>query len=307
MIDLKKLIDAGVHFGHKTSRWNPKMEPFIWGERNNIHLINVRATGERLEKAAQFLENIAAAKKTILWVGTKKVSQEPITQVGKRLNAPYVIHRWIGGTLTNYSQVKKSVTKLLHYEDILSKSQQFSYTKKEYGMFQKMVDRLMKNVGSIRSFTLPVGAVVIVDVKKEQTALREAMAMGIPVVALVDTNSDPSMVQYPIPANDDAKASIEVIMGYLADAVVKGQERAAQAKEDARMAAEMAIEEDAAQLLPKEMTEEEENARRVARKKGSDLNKQKEEAPKQRRPMGPSRPMGQNRPMGPRRPVKKED
>ncbi len=308
MIDLKKLIDAGVHFGHKTSRWNPKMEPFIWGERNNIHLINVRATGERLEKAAQFLENIAAAKKTILWVGTKKVSQEPVTQVGKRLNSPYVIHRWIGGTLTNFSQVKKSVTKLLHYEDILSKSQQFSYTKKEYGMFQKMVDRLMKNVGSIRSFTLPVGAVVIIDVKKEQTALREATAMGIPVVALVDTNSDPSMVQYPIPANDDAKASIEVIMGYLADAVVKGQERAAQAKEDARVAAEMAVEEDAAQLLPKEMTEEEENARRVARKKGSDLNaKPKEDASKQRRPMGPSRPMGQNRPMGPRRPVKKED
>jgi small subunit ribosomal protein S2 len=277
MVDLKKLIEAGVHFGHKTSRWNPKMDPFIWGQRNNIHLINVKATADRLEKAAQFLESIAAGKKTILWVGTKKVAQEPVTLIGTRLNQPYVIHRWIGGTLTNNSQVKKSITKMLHFEDILSKSDQHTYTKKEYGVFQKMVDRLIKNVGSIRNFTMPVGAVVLVDVKKEQTALREAHAMGIPVVALVDTNSDPSLVDYPIPGNDDAVSSVRAVMDYLADAVGRGQEKAAQLKEEQALAAATKAEEEPSQMLPSENVEEEKRARR---KKTGDLAKPVESKPR---------------------------
>ncbi|MBI2775044.1 30S ribosomal protein S2 [Candidatus Dependentiae bacterium] len=279
MIDLKKLIEAGVHFGHKTSRWNPKMEPFIWGHRNNIHLINVKATGDRLEKAAQFLESIASTKKSILFVGTKKVAQEPVATVGQRLKLPYVIHRWIGGTLTNNSQVKKSITKLLHFEDIVSKSDQHLYTKKEYGVYQKMVDRLMKNVGSIRNFTMPVGAVVLVDVKKEQTALREANAMGIPVVALVDTNSDPSMVNYPIPGNDDAVSSIRIMLDYLADAVARGQEKAAQLKEEQAAAAAAARIEEDAQMLPAEGSEEEEKRART-RKKAGDLPKAPEAKPR---------------------------
>jgi small subunit ribosomal protein S2 len=293
LIDLKKLIDAGVHFGHKTSRWNPKMEPFIWGQRNSIHLINVRATGDCLERSAKFLEAVAADKKTILWVGTKKVAQEIIATIGKRLNSPYVVHRWIGGTLTNNSQVKKSVTKLLHLEDVLAKSEQHAYTKKEYGVFQKMADRLVKNVGSIRNFTLPVGAVILVDVKKEQTALREAAAMGIPVVALVDTNSDPSLVQYPIPCNDDAAASVRVILDYLADAVENGQKIAAQRKEDAATAAAaQQMTQEADQLLP--LTPEEENARRTNRKKSADMQKT-DQAPKgsgNRRPQMKPRPRG---------------
>jgi len=287
MIELKKLIEAGVHFGHKASRWHPKMEPFIWGKRNNIHLINVRSTGERLEKAAQFLESVAAQKKTILWVGTKKAAQEAMIQVGKRTNSPYVIHRWIGGTLTNFSQVKKSLTKLLHYEDILAKSEQFNYTKKELVVFQKMVDRLMKNVGSIRTLTMPVGAVVVVDVKKEQTSLREANAMGIPVVALIDTNSDPSLVNYPIPGNDDAASAINVIMNYLADAVQKGQELAAVKKQDAA-GVEMTAEE--ALLLPQETVEEATSRARLQRKKGNDLTAKPKEEPKARRPQSTYRP-----------------
>lgn len=234
MIDFRRLVQAGVHFGHKTSRWHPKMAPFIWGYKNNIHLINVAKTAQQMEAAAQFLESIAAEKKTILWVGTKKVSQPIIDEIGKRLNCPYVIHRWIGGTLTNYSQVKKSITKLLHYEDILAKAakaEQPMYTKKEIGMLQKAYERLQKNVGTIRNFTWPIGAVVLVDVKKEQTALREAKAQGVPIVALVDTNCDPSVIDYVIPGNDDATSAIKEVMTYLADAVENGQKFAMERKE----------------------------------------------------------------------------
>lgn len=229
MIDIKKLVEAGVHFGHKTSRWHPKMAPFIWGFKDGVHLINVAKTASQLEKASQFLESVAAEGKAILWVGTKKVAQPVIESVGKSLGLPYVIHRWIGGTLTNYSQVKKSVTKLLHYEDIINKSDQFSYTKKELVNFQKIADRLTKNVGSIKNFAMPVGAVVVVDVRKEQTVLREAAAMGVPVVGLVDTNSDPC-VNYVIPCNDDATSSLKLILEYLGDAVKRGHEKRATKK-----------------------------------------------------------------------------
>ncbi len=241
MIDFRALIKAGVHFGHQKTRWCPKMAPYIWGYKNNIHLIDVAKTAMQMDKAAQFLQGMAAEGKTILWVGTKKAAQESIYTTATSLSLPYVNHRWIGGTLSNNSQVKKSVTKLLHYEDIISKSEQFPhYTKKEFSIFQKIVDRLNKNVGGIRGLTWPVGAVVIVDVNKEHSALKEAARMGIPVVALVDTNSDPSLIDYVIPANDDAPRSIKLIIDYLSDAVRKGQERAAAAAEEKKVARQAA-------------------------------------------------------------------
>src|SRR3989304_10574962 len=177
MIDIKELIKAGVHFGHQTSRWCPKMEPYIWGFRRGVHLIDVSKTAHQLEKAAQFLENVASQNKPIFWVGTKKSASKSIEEAGKRLNMPNVTNRWIGGSLTNYAQVKKAVTKLIYFEDILSKSSELPYTKKELNTFQKMVDRLRKNVGGITSLAWPIGAVVIVDVKKEQTALKEAIVL----------------------------------------------------------------------------------------------------------------------------------
>lgn len=230
MIDFKTLAKAGVHFGHQTARWNPKMAPYIWGQRSGIYLIDVSKTASQLEKAAQFLESIAAQGKQILWVGTKKPAQPTINKVGTKLNMPFVTHRWIGGTLTNNSQVRKSITRLLHFEDILAKSAEFSYTKKELGTFNKIAERLIKNVGGVRTLRWPVGAVVLVDVRKEQTALREAAAMGIPVVALVDTNGDPSLVNYVIPGNDDSPKSIELIIDYLGQAAEKGIAVAAQQK-----------------------------------------------------------------------------
>lgn len=223
MIDLKKLLENGVHFGHQTARWCPRMKPYIWGSKSGIYLIDVSKTATQLEKAANFLESVIADGKTILWVGTKKAAQGAIERVGKELNLPYVIHRWVGGTFSNYRQVRKSVAKLLHYEDIIAKSDQFPYSKKELNVIQKKIDRLIKNVGGIRQLTWPVGAVVIVDVKKEHVCLKEAETSQIPVVALVDTNSDPSLVDYVIPANDDVPRSINVLIEYLAESVKKAQ------------------------------------------------------------------------------------
>ncbi|MBN1549429.1 30S ribosomal protein S2 [Candidatus Babeliales bacterium] len=225
MIDFKKLAKAGVHFGHQTSRWSPKMAPYIWGHRSGIHLIDISKTAQQLEQAANFLESIAAEGKQILWVGTKKAAQDAIFAAGESVSMPTVIHRWIGGTLTNYSQVKKSITRLLHLEDILDKSVEFSYKKKELNTFNKMAQRLEHSIGGIRKLRWPVGAIVVVDVRKEQTALREAAVMGIPVVALVDTNADPSMVDYVIPGNDDSPKSVRLITDYLAEAVRRGLEK----------------------------------------------------------------------------------
>ena len=227
MIDLKALIKSGVHFGHQTSRWSPKMEPYIWGTKNGIHLINVQTTATLLEKAAKFLESVAAEGKSILWVGTKKAAQKTIEQMARDLRMPFVVHRWVGGTFSNYRQVRKSVANLLQYEDIIAKSEQLHYNKKELNLYQKRIDRLEKNVGGIRHLAWPVGAVVIVDVKKEHVCVKEALATGIPIVALVDTNSDPSGITHVIPSNDDVPRSISILIEYLAQATKRGQETAA--------------------------------------------------------------------------------
>lgn len=253
----KALIENGVQYGHQVWRWCPKMRPFIWGQKNGIHLINVATTAAMIEKAAQFLESVAAEGKVILWVGTKRPAQKVIAELGKETNSPIVTHRWVGGTLTNFQHVRKSVTKLLHLEDVLAKSQSADtlYTKKELSIFQKMIDRLEKNVGGIRKLSWPVGAVVLVDVKKEHVALKEARAAGIPVVALVDTNCDPSDIDYVIPSNDDVPRAINVVMGYLAEAVKRGQ-AVAQTKPQEEVRGDHMIQELLAQALRADLEEE---------------------------------------------------
>jgi small subunit ribosomal protein S2 len=232
MIDLKLLIKNGVHFGHQTSKWCPKMKPYIWGTKNNIHIIDVSKTAYLLENAAKFLEDVALQSKTILWVGTKKFVQDIVTNIAKELNDPYVTHRWIGGTFSNYRQIRKSVGNLLHYEDILKKSDNFHFTKKELNLFAKRVERLEKNIGGIRNLTLPIGAVIVVDTKKEHVCIKEANLMSIPVIGIIDTNSDPSLVDYPIPANDDAPKSVSVLLQYLAEAEKRGKQKLASQKEN---------------------------------------------------------------------------
>lgn len=235
-IDIKDLVKARVHFGHRTTKWNPRMAPFIWGTKNNIHLINVSKTAVLLERAAQFLETVASEGKTILWVGTKKPAQAKITEVAQKLESPYVVHRWIGGSLTNFPQVKKSVTKMLHYEDILEKADRDRYTKKELNRFSKIATKLQNNIGGIRTLRLPIGALVVVDVMKEKAAIKEALNEGVPVVALIDTNGDPSGIEYLVPCNDDAVSSINMVTDYLAQAAARGAQKASQERAKAREA-----------------------------------------------------------------------
>ncbi len=223
MIDPKLLIKNGVQFGHQTSRLCPKMLPFIWGKKNKIHLINVQQTAYQMEKASKFLESIAAEGKSILLVGTKKAAQNIVLKLAKELNLTYVARRWVGGTFSNNRQVRKSVANLLHYDEILSKSNEHSYLKKELNVISKRAERLDKIVGGIRNLSWPVGAVVVIDVKKEHVCVKEAVCMKIPVVGIVDTNSDPSGVDFVIPANDDAPRSIDLIMNYLSEGIKKGQ------------------------------------------------------------------------------------
>ncbi len=225
MIDFRKLVKAGVHFGHQTSRWIPKMDPYIWGVKSNVHLIDVSKTAHQLEKAARFLQEVSSEGKQILWVGTKKPARDIVKTIAMKLNMPYVNHRWVGGTLSNFAQVKKSITRLLHYEDVLEKSEKYPhYTKKELSKIKKNVDRLQNVIGGIRKLAWPIGAIVLVDVNKENSALKEAVNVGVPIVALVDTNSDPSLVDYVIPANDDAPNSISILLEYLQEAVEKGRQ-----------------------------------------------------------------------------------
>ncbi|MBM3894611.1 30S ribosomal protein S2 [Candidatus Dependentiae bacterium] len=221
MIDLKKLIDSGVHFGHKTSRWSPKMAGYIWGSRNGIHLIDVSKTAFLLKKAGEKLYELAKNGGQIILVGTKKSAKESMKAAALKLNLPYVVERWIGGTLTNNDQVKKAVTRLLHLRDVMGKGD-LNLGKKEQSMLTKEVARLERNVGGIINLAYPPAALVVVDAKREYSAIREAAFIGIPVIGLVDTNTNPEGVSYIIPGNDDSPRSVECVVEYLSEQIAKG-------------------------------------------------------------------------------------
>lgn len=284
MIDYKKLIESGVHFGHQKTRWCPKMKPYIWGHKKGVHLIDISKTAQNLEKAAEYLRSVAAEGKSILLVGTKPAAQAIIERIGTELKVPYINYRWVGGLLTNHSQVRKSVTKFLHYEDILVKSEDSHYTKKELSILKKDVERLKKTVGGIVNLVWPVGAIVVVDVKREATVIKEALQCDVPVVGLVDTNSDPSGISYVVPANDDSPKSIKLILDYLAGFIEAGlndfkEAKAAKKNEEAtKKEAKKALEAEEAIVELEE--DEEENSKPKAKpkviKKASPVRKAKE-------------------------------
>lgn len=220
-IDLKQMLAAGVHFGHRTSRWSPKMKPFIWGAKNKIHLIDVSKTALLLERAGKFIKEITSIGGKVLFVGTKKAAQDIVLNAATATGMPFVIKRWVGGTLSNYEQVRKAVTRLLHMRDIVQKSTTH-YKKKELSMIQKEIARLEKNVGGIINFDYPPAALIVVDAKKEVSAINEAMRMGIPVIALIDTNTDPIGVTHIIPGNDDSPKAISFIMQHIENYVKEG-------------------------------------------------------------------------------------
>lgn len=263
MIKLKDLVEAGVHFGHRTSKWHPKMAPYVWGAQNKIHLIDVSKTAFLLDRAGKFLTQTAASGKSILFVGTKKAAQEIIVKHATELKMPSVSHRWIGGTLSNFEQVKKAVTRLLHLRDICNNPLD-RYTKKEQSVLQKERERLEKNVGGIVSLKTLPGALVVVDALKEQAAIREAVSMRIPVICLIDTNSDPAGIDYIVPGNDDSPKAISVIVAEFAAAVAAGIAARPAVAEAAAQELREATGAQRSDVIIEEETEEE-SARRKAR------------------------------------------
>ena len=220
---IKKLLEAGVHFGHQSRRWNPKMKRFIFGERGGIYIIDLEKTVDQLNAARDAIREVAAKGGKILFVGTKKQAQQVIQEEALRCEMYYVMNRWMGGLLTNLETVKKSVRKLIDIEKMETNGTIGRLTKKEASLLMKEKDRLVRDLGGIREMPVIPQGIFIVDTKKEEIAVAEANRLGIPVFGLIDTNSDPDLVQYPIPGNDDAVKSIKFITGLMVDSVIEGR------------------------------------------------------------------------------------
>jgi small subunit ribosomal protein S2 len=220
-VDYKVLLDAGVHFGHLTRKWNPKMAPYIFMERNGIHIIDLNKTVVSLENAASAMRNIAKAGKKIMFVATKKQAKEMVADEARRLKMPYVTERWLGGMLTNFTTVRKSLKKMQGLEKQL-KDEGHNINKKERLMIGRNKEKMEKVLGGIGDLTRLPSALFIVDVGKEHIAVKEAKRLGIPVFAMVDTNSDPDVADFPIPANDDAFKSIAVVTQIIGQAIEEG-------------------------------------------------------------------------------------
>ncbi|MBF0331941.1 MAG: 30S ribosomal protein S2 [Candidatus Omnitrophica bacterium] len=220
---IKQLLDAGVHFGHQTRRWNPKMKKFIFGERSGIYVIDLEKTEACLTEARDFVRNIAAKGGRFLFVGTKKQAQEVVQQEAARAGMFYVNARWMGGLLTNFETVKKSIRKLQDIERMEKDGVFGRLTKKEISLLNKERVRLLSDLGGIREMTRLPEAVFVVDVKKEDIAIKECKRLNIPVIAMIDTNSDPDPIDCPIPANDDAVKSIRLIAGLVTDSIIEGR------------------------------------------------------------------------------------
>ena len=226
-VELADLLNAGSHFGHLTRRWNPKMKPFIFMERNGIHIIDLKKTQDLLSVACQAMTAIVADGKRVLFVGTKKQASIVIEEEARRCNQFYVADRWLGGMLTNFTTIRKSVKRLTNIEKMESDGTYDKITKKETLILDREKEKLQKVLSGVVEMTRLPGALFVVDIKKEEIAVNEARRLGIPVFAIVDTNCDPLLVDYPIPANDDAIKSIQTITHIIADAVIEGGQRAA--------------------------------------------------------------------------------
>ncbi|MDO4913504.1 MAG: 30S ribosomal protein S2 [Bifidobacteriaceae bacterium] len=222
-ITMSEMLKAGLHFGHQTRRWDPKMKQYILTQRNGIHIINLFKSLDMIDKAYDFIKSTVAHNGTVLFVGTKKQAQEAIAQQATRVNMPYVSERWLGGMLTNFQTVSKRVNRLKELEEMdFSDVHGSGLTKKELLLLEREKDKLNRQLGGIRNMNRTPSAMFVVDVNKESLAVEEAHKLGIPVVALVDTNTDPESVEYPIAANDDAIRGIELLTSLMADAVAEG-------------------------------------------------------------------------------------
>lgn len=229
-VELETLLTAGAHFGHLTRRWNPKMKPYIFMERNGIHIIDLKKTQELLEAACNAVANIVAENKRVLFVATKKPAREVVRSEATRANTFYVTERWLGGMLTNFTTIRKSVKRLNNIEKMESDGTFENITKKERLFLSREREKLQGVLSGVVEMSRLPGLIYVVDVKKEAIAVSEARRLNIPVVAIVDTNCDPETVDYPIPANDDALKAVQVITQAIADSVLEGVQRAASAR-----------------------------------------------------------------------------
>jgi small subunit ribosomal protein S2 len=224
VISMKQLLEAGVHFGHQTRRWNPKMKPYIFTERNGIYIIDLQKTVKKIDAAYAFVRELSENGGTLLFVGTKKQAQESIKFEAERCGMFFVNQRWLGGTLTNFATIRKRVGRLQSLHDMEAKGQFDALPKKEVIKLIAEREKLEKNLGGIKNMSRLPGALFIVDPRKEHLAIAEGRKLGIPIVAIVDTNCDPDEVDYPIPGNDDAIRAVKLIASYMANAVLEGRQ-----------------------------------------------------------------------------------
>lgn len=237
---LQELIDAGIHFGHRASRWNPKMRPYIFGKRNLIHVINVKETLKGLLLAKRFLTQTVSDGKDVLLIGTKRQAKKSVEENALRVGMHFVNDRWLGGTLTNFREIRRRIGRLDQLEALEAEGQLDTYSKKEGAALRREVRKIRRNLQGIRRMERMPGAMFIIDQRREMIAIREAKKMGIPVIALLDTDGDPDLVDIPIPGNDDAMRSIDLIVRELCDAISEGMhvrtEKQAQAEKQDQQA-----------------------------------------------------------------------
>ena len=222
LVTAQELIDAGVHYGHQASRWNPKMKPFIHGKRHKIHVINLEETIRGLYQATHFVRSLAATGAQIMFLGTKKQIRPVVEAEAGKCNMPSVTERWIGGTLTNFSTVRERLTKLVEYENLEATGAIEKYKKKDQSMIRRDIKRIRRNLDGVRELHGLPGALVVIDPRREENAMREAKRMNVPVVCILDTDCDPSLADIVIPANDDAMSSVQLILSKLVEAVMEG-------------------------------------------------------------------------------------
>jgi len=231
VVSIKELLEAGVHFGHQTNRWNPKMKKFLFGERNGIYIIDLQQTVTRMEQAYAFIRDTVASGQSVLFVGTKRQAAEILQEEAVRANMFYVNQRWLGGMLTNFQTIRRSIDKMKKLEGMLADPAQHGLTKKEISQKQKEIVKLQKFLTGIKNLRGLPGAVFVLDTRIERIAVQEASRLEIPVIAIIDSNCDPDNITYPIPGNDDAIRSIKLITSRIADACIEGAHLRAQRDE----------------------------------------------------------------------------
>ncbi len=222
-IVIKDILEAGVHFGHRSSRWNPKMRPYIYGRRNQIHIIDLKETVRGLLRAKKYLSKVVSQGSLVLFVGTKRQAAEPVANAAKKCGMPYVNERWLGGTLTNFRTIRSRLKRLEELEGLETGGEMATYSKKRQSTLTRERKKIFRNLSGIRDMNRLPEALVIVDPGKEKNAVKEARILGIKIVALIDTDSDPDVVDLPIPGNDDSIRSIDLILSHVAEAIAEGK------------------------------------------------------------------------------------